>query len=309
MSSLVSRLNQMLYPSSANPKFMPHDPWSFLCFHVLHTVLLMFHLAYSVVHFVQYLGHRIKIRGLAISYHHNRTPQLIAHDVADLDKMPEHLAVIVDLQDGSEEGGGVEGLVAQISEIAAWCCGVGEIKTLSVYERTGCLKSYNIKDVYRLVEEGMRSYYGADAPSIKIDVPHSGASFSNNPAEATGKNSSVQNRKKGVENDLTIHLLSEEDGRDCLVELTKTLSELAVAKKLKPRDITVEVIDEQMNMLVVAEPDLLIVFGPTLDLQGFPPWQIRLTEIYHQPDNDAVTYGVFLKALQNFASCKQNVGK
>ncbi|QNP99801.1 YALIA101S03e12024g1_1 [Yarrowia lipolytica] len=301
---MFTRLNQMLYPSSANPKFMPSDPWSFICFHVLHTVLLVFHLAYSLVHFVQYVAHRIKIRGLAISYHHNRTPQLISHDVADLTKLPNHLAVIVDLQDGSEEGGGVEGLVAQISEIAAWCCGTGEIKQLSVYERTGCLKSYNIKDVYKLVEEGMRSYYGSEMPSIKIDVPHSGA------AHPTGEsNGKVVNRKADNKNDLTIHLLSEEDGRECLVDLTKTLSELAIAKKLKPRDITVDVIDEQMNMLVVTEPELLIVFGPQLDLQGFPPWQIRLTEIYHQPDNDAVTYGVFLKALQSFASCKQNVGK
>ena len=28
------------------------------------------------------------------------------------------------------------------------------------------------------------------------------------------------------------------------------------------------------------EPDLLIVFGPYVNLDGYPPWQIRLTEIF-----------------------------
>ena len=31
----------------------------------------------------------------------------------------------------------------------------------------------------------------------------------------------------------------------------------------------------------MTEPDLLILFAPRVDLQGFPPWQIRLTEILY----------------------------
>jgi undecaprenyl pyrophosphate synthase len=31
----------------------------------------------------------------------------------------------------------------------------------------------------------------------------------------------------------------------------------------------------------MTEPDLLILFSPRVDLQGFPPWQIRLTEILY----------------------------
>lgn len=30
---------------------------------------------------------------------------------------------------------------------------------------------------------------------------------------------------------------------------------------------------------IVSEPDLVIIFGPKLDLDGFPPWHVRLSEI------------------------------
>ena len=35
----------------------------------------------------------------------------------------------------------------------------------------------------------------------------------------------------------------------------------------------------------MTEPDLLILFSPRVDLQGFPPWQIRVTEILYSPPN------------------------
>jgi dehydrodolichyl diphosphate syntase complex subunit NUS1 len=65
----------------------------------------------------------------------------------------------------------------------------------------------------------------------------------------------------------------------------------------------------EMRSLVSEEPDLLVLFTPHVQLQGFPPWQIRLTEIYHYPMNDEVSYVVFYKALESFANCKINVGR
>jgi len=35
--------------------------------------------------------------------------------------------------------------------------------------------------------------------------------------------------------------------------------------------------------MLMTEPDLLILFSPRVDFQGFPPWQIRLTEILYLP--------------------------
>lgn len=59
----------------------------------------------------------------------------------------------------------------------------------------------------------------------------------------------------------------------------------------------------------MAEPDLLILFGPYIQLQGYPPWQIRLTEIYNAQDNNGVGYQVFLRALHNFAKAQMKFGR
>jgi dehydrodolichyl diphosphate syntase complex subunit NUS1 len=72
-----------------------------------------------------------------LKYHH-RTPEFIAGDVSHLEKLPKHLSVIVELNEDDEQQGnaGLEGLVNDVCEIAAWSSSAG-ITFLSVYERTG----------------------------------------------------------------------------------------------------------------------------------------------------------------------------
>jgi len=53
----------------------------------------------------------------------------------------------------------------------------------------------------------------------------------------------------------------------------------------------------------------LILFSPNVTLKGYPPWPIRLTEIYNVQDNDGVGYQVFLRGLYNYASAEMRVGK
>ena len=78
---------------------------------------------------------------------------------------------------------------------------------------------------------------------------------------------------------LSITLLSASDGRHTLVDLTKTLTEMSQKHKLAPEDISTELIDAEISESVMQEPDLLILFGDSVVLQGYPPWQIRLSEI------------------------------
>ena len=104
-------------------------------------------------------------------------------------------------------------------------------------------------------------------------------------------------------------LLSSEDGRTTLVDLTKTLAEMSQRKKLSPSDITQDLVDAEITESVMGEPDLLILFGPTVQLQGYPPWQIRLSEIYHVQDNNGVGYQVFLRALHNYAKAQMKFGR
>ena len=108
---------------------------------------------------------------------------------------------------------------------------------------------------------------------------------------------------------LSVLLLSEEDGRDSLVDLTKTLAEMSQRSKLSPKDINVELVDAELSESVMGEPDLLVLFSPTAELSGYPPWQIRLTEIFHVQDNHGVGYQVFLRALYNYANAQMRFGR
>ena len=81
-----------------------------------------------------------------------------------------------------------------------------------------------------------------------------------------------------------------------MVDLTRTLAEMAQGGKISPKDISQELIDAEISETTRAsffdkvhgegfgassgEPDLLIIFGSTTNLDGYPPWQVRLTEIF-----------------------------
>lgn len=64
-----------------------------------------------------------------------------------------------------------------------------------------------------------------------------------------------------------------------MVDLTKTLAEMSQKAKLAPEDISTELIDAELTESVMGEPDLLLLFSDSVTLQGYPPWQVRLTEI------------------------------
>ncbi|UKZ73125.1 hypothetical protein TrVFT333_000766 [Trichoderma virens FT-333] len=99
------------------------------------------------------------------------------------------------------------------------------------------------------------------------------------------------------------------DGRESIVDLTRTLADMSQRGKISPRDISQELVDAELSEGIFPEPDLLILFTPYVELSGYPPWQIRLTEIFCLQDNETFGYQVFLKALRNFASAQMRRGK
>lgn len=108
---------------------------------------------------------------------------------------------------------------------------------------------------------------------------------------------------------LSVLLLSAEDGRDSLVDLTKTLTEMSQRSKISSSDISIDLVDAEISESVMGEPDLLVLFGPTVELNGYPPWQLRLTELFHVQDNHGVGYQVFLRALYNYANAQMRFGR
>ena len=79
--------------------------------------------------------------------------------------------------------------------------------------------------------------------------------------------------------------------------------------KLSPDDISLDLIDDEINESVMGEPNLLLLFRPNVELQGYPPWQLRLTEIFCVKDNIGVEYQVFLRALYSYAKAQMRFGR
>ncbi|PYI07434.1 nuclear undecaprenyl pyrophosphate synthase [Aspergillus sclerotiicarbonarius CBS 121057] len=289
------------------------------------------HIIFGIISRLTLSYHAVVDRIFAIIYYHHRTPELIRKDVKSLKRLPEHLSVILSLR---KEDDALAILMDEVAELAAWSVSSG-IPVLSVYEKTGVLKSC-IPVLYQAIMSKLSSYYGSPAqqPALRLFAPHH----------------PIYNQQQGVapsnthnDNTLTILLLSATDGRETFVDLTKTLAEMSQSGKLSPEDITMELVDAEISeittqptqtttsasldrttmgpshnvSLVKPEPDLLLVFGPFLKLDGYPPWHIRLTEMFCTGGrssgitncDEAVEYHGFLRGLWHYAGAQMRFGR
>ncbi|KAF1986144.1 Undecaprenyl diphosphate synthase [Aulographum hederae CBS 113979] len=275
-------------------------------------------LLYTVIHTVFSIYIRLRrsyqaliARAFAVLYYHHRTPELIRKDVKALDKLPEHLSVI--LQFDEEDGeAGLGRLVSEVAEVAAWCACAG-IPVLSVYERTGILKKY-MPQTHASINATLTAYFGpgtsasSTRPQLSLRAPNL-PSYSppSTPRSSSPSSSSTTSIPTPT---LTVLLLSSPDGRDTLVDLTKTLAEMSQRSKISPQDISADLIDAEISESVMGEPDLLLLFGPRVVLEGYPPWQVRLTEIFCVRDSgEGVSYQVFLRGLYRFGKAQMRFGR
>ncbi|RMY30334.1 hypothetical protein D0866_08070 [Hortaea werneckii] len=273
------------------------------------TLFSIIHTLFSVYIRLRQVYHAIVDRLFALLYYHHRTPELIQRDVKGLSKVPNHLSVVLEL---SPEGGKkdrLETLMNDACEVAAWSACSG-IPMLSIYEQTGILKS-TIPHLHRRIERTLTAYYGStnpQKPTFSLRAPHL-PSYSppESPEPATnGANGTTHSKRPH----LNILLISTTDGRQTLVDLTRTLASMAQDSKIQPSDISDELIDAEITESVMGEPDLLLLFGDRVMLKGYPPWQVRLTEIYGVQDHvGGVEYAVFLRGLYRFAKAKMNFGR
>ncbi|EAS36970.1 ditrans,polycis-polyprenyl diphosphate synthase [Coccidioides immitis RS] len=326
---------------SRSRKARPKPIRTFLKNKLYFLIYFLIHIFFSIYIRLRQSYHAVVDRVLAICYYHHRTPELIRKDVRDLGRLPEHLSIVLTMRKDDE---GLEVLMDEVAELVAWSSCVG-IPTLSVYEKTGVLKSY-IPALHKIVTAKLASYYGPapQQPTLRLFAPHHPLYI---PPPA-----STHSAPKTNPDTVTVLLLSSTDGRETLVDLTKTLAEMAQNGKISPQDISTKLIDAELSDMLTtptspppegaepessdtdettverdqlsngpvmkAEPDLLLIFGPYVRLDGYPPWQIRLTEIFCTGDNsssimgdsgEAVEYQRFLQGLWRFAKAEFRFGR
>ncbi|ODQ78529.1 hypothetical protein BABINDRAFT_172275 [Babjeviella inositovora NRRL Y-12698] len=274
-------------------KDSPVSAW--LVFYFYHSLLITIFVFMSLIRNVQYGYNRVVLRFFAYTYAPSKSPQLIRDDVLLLSKLPKRVSTILTLKPEDEENGGIDGLMSDCGKLAAWSLASG-IPHLSFYETSGAIKEHT-PELTRAITKTLSLYFGPDnIPTFSIRIPRTRTVI-----YSTGE--------KPEKISLRILLLSREDGKPTIVALTKSMARLAAEGELDPKDVTISLVDGELTALVGHEPDLLIQFGPILDLQSYPPWHIRLSEIYWDPDNNSVNYAVFYRALRKYSLSKINVGK
>ena len=310
----------------------------------LHILLYyLIHLIFGIYIRLRQIYHAIIDRVLAILYYHHRTPELIRKDVKNLSCLPKHLSVILKLR--IEEDGSLEALMDEVAELCAWCASAG-IPMLSVYEKTGALKSY-MPAVHALAKQKLSSYFGPApaTPHLRVFAPNLPSNTSSpNPSPVIEPQTTEHQHPNGTNGhslqthqaDLNLLLLSSSDGRDTLVDLTRTLTEMSQTDKLRASDITSDLINteicattsipgrkrahesQEQTALDSGEPELLVIFGPNVKLDGYPPWQVRLTEIFCVGDSGGdvsgrssatVEYQAFLRGLWKYAGADMRFGR
>lgn len=165
----------------------------------------------------------------------------------------------------------------------------------------GILKNY-LRATHTAISHNLASYFGPEQqPTLTLCAPHVQSIETEAPAPVSQDGDGPAH--------LLVRLLSVEDGRDSMVDLTKTLTEMAQRSKISPADISIDLIEAELSESVMDEPDLLILFSPNVELDGYPPWQVRLTEVFHVQDNESVGYLVFYRALCKYANAEFRVGR
>lgn len=109
-------------------------------------------------------------RAFSVLYYHHRTPGLIKRDLRSLTRLPEHLSVILTLENEGQDGKALERLVDDAAELAAWCACAG-IPMLSIYEKTGVLKEH-IPSMHRAISAKLHAYFGRQRPLLQLRAPH-----------------------------------------------------------------------------------------------------------------------------------------
>ncbi|KAG9069353.1 hypothetical protein KI688_010253 [Linnemannia hyalina] len=299
---------------------------------ILHILLKPF---YFLIFVILHLGHELVIsaRTMKTLFQVFFLPHLfpvapelvriVRKDVGeDVVKKPTHLAVITE-KSGITLTGEVDETEenewhAKVAQLAQWSSAVG-IKTLSIM-RNSPLDPEDLEALQDRIDHTMKDFYKEERrvpialvrtlrpveESLSLVFQQNNSNNNNNSQPTIQRDLRPHG---GRAFDLDIVILSPEDGHDRLAGNIRLLGKAALRQQITSDQITTKFMDTQLSA-DLSEPELLIILKDDLDLSSYPPWHIRLTEIFHHPDQAVIpVYTMFLQALHRYAKCEQRFGK
>jgi len=262
--------------------------------------------------FLLYLIHRLYLLYLSLHAFHKsltRTPPKRLD--AARRRIPKHLALCFsNLPQPSEDN--EDNLVECVTNTADWCRATG-IRRLTIYDEYSILTRCASR-----IERGLRNQLPeSDASASEIEYPLTPPpsdyadsrplspipSFShvvtiemphyirktNNTLNVRKRRS--HNRTKSITKPLTLCIISRSSAKPVIAAAAQSFLQTGMTTEQHPRLPQVTV--DNLSMLLECEsgltsPDFIIVHSinlcdsrAPLELHGFPPWHIRLTEFYH----------------------------
>lgn len=95
-----------------------------------------------------------------------------------------------------------------------------------------------------------------------------------------------------------------------LTESARRLAGMVLENKIKPEDITQELISDNLSTAGIPDPDLLIRTGGEHRISNFLLWQIAYSELYFTPTLwPDFSKEAFLEAIADFQSRERRFGK
>ncbi|CAA3006502.1 dehydrodolichyl diphosphate synthase complex subunit nus1 [Olea europaea subsp. europaea] len=174
-----------------------------------------------------------------------------------------------------------------VTDLICWCKQLG-IKYITLYDDLGKLKG-NQKDLFRCL----------DYKASLLDGNN------NHPLTKTNGNGYTRPRANGTPSESInyikgLTILSKQEGRQKFVRDIKNLL------TVEPDRIDIELVQKHIGW--TSDPEMLVTFGTKQCLFGFPPWQLRLTEIFSLPSHRNITYKTFIDCLEKYSRTTQRLG-
>ncbi|KAJ3494753.1 hypothetical protein NLG97_g3877 [Lecanicillium saksenae] len=224
----------------------------------------------------------------------------VSADIKGLSKMPKHISAILSLGKIGSQAAGVRRLATETAELAAWCA-EADISMLSVYEKTGILKeTANMDLVYQSIRNRLECHFGGRDGKVLLTT---------GPRPYSWSISVTRSVEAGPESALQFQLISASDGREAILGVANGIAPRCRRGSLSVDEVSIAMLHAELTEQVFPEPDLLVIFGPSHRLAGYPPWQIRLTEIFCLKNKVGFGYLVFRKALQKYARAQMRRGQ
>jgi len=211
-----------------------------------------------------------------------------------------------------------------LARLVVWSVQAG-VSVISLYDAKGRLKErqdlllQELTEQFKQVEVAplhleWRPHHPRDGARAAIVAPGGLGIYPDTNGRGTGKvngrGGSGGASEGGSGRHVTISLLGPEDGKPDVALAARGLAARVAGGQLAVEAVTADTLAEALaTNQGLPDPCLLVRLGQAQSNGGFPPWQLRLTELHSLPSHRGVLPTQLEDLLNRYGSCQQRFGR